>query len=712
MARSLLLEIGCEELPAGFIPPALEQLRSLAREGLLGARIGTAEVQAMGTPRRLTLLAEGVADRQEEETRELTGPAVRVAFDADGSPTNAARGFAKSAGIPVESLERITTPKGEYLLARVHDAGKPTRDILPSLLPAWIGAIQFPKTMHWNGSGRFARPVRWLLALWDGEIVPFESFAIQSGKRSRGHRTLSPGWFEVKSADRYTGTLRENYVLPVMAERRERVVTLVNEAAASKGGKALADPELVEEVANLIEWPDAILGHFDERYLELPAPIVITAMRAHQRYFAVEGDRGTLLPHFVAIRNGQGEGKDSIRRGNEAVLRARLEDARFYWENDRKAGLERKVQELKQIVWHEKLGSVYDRTQRIVQLAEELARQLAPKTRDVVSRAAYLSKADLASEMIRSGKEFAGLEGIAGAEYAAAQGEPAAVVGAIREHILPRSPSDPIPHSIEGAILSLADRLDVIVGGFRAGLTVTGSQDPYGLRRAGNGIVRILTEKGLRLDVSALASWLGALYDRAGIAARSGAERSGETEFAEFWSQRVASALEEKGIPYDTAAAVLDVRPGDPLDVLARARAIEAIRRTEDFEGLMIGYRRAANILKSAPAGEVAASGQPLAERPEAFGDKAEADLHLETKMARQAVETYLQSPEPDYQALLRHLLALKPSIDRFFEAVMVMAEDPTARKRRLAILEEVRQTFIRIADFSALPSAPGQKSV
>jgi glycyl-tRNA synthetase beta chain len=279
------------------------------------------------------------------------------------------------------------------------------------------------------------------------------------------------------------------------------------------------------------------------------------------------------------------------------------------------------------------------------------------------------------------------------------------VVRAIREHILPRSPSDPLPSTIEGTLLALADRLDVIVGGFRAGVAVSGSQDPYGLRRAGNGIVRILLEKGLRLDAVALAAWLGAIYDRGGAA-------PGGADFAEFWTQRVAGALEERGIPYDTAAAVLAVRPGDPLDALARARAIEAIRTTEDFEGLMIGYRRAANILRTAPEGEVAISGQPMAERAEAFSDKAEADLHLETKMARQAVETYLQSPEPDYGTLLRHLLGLKPPIDRFFESVMVMDPDPATRKRRLSLLEEVRQTFIRIADFSALQTAPGQKSV
>ncbi len=414
MGKSLLVEVGCEELPAGFIMPALRQLESLAKDGLSGARIPFASIETLGTPRRLALLVEGVADRQEAETRELTGPAVRVSFDADGKPTNAARGFAKSAGLPVESLERITTPKGEYLLARVHDTGKSTREVLPGLIPAWVTGITFPKTMRWNGGGRFARPVRWLLSLWEGEIVPFQCFEIEAGKRSRGHRTLSPDWFDVKSADGYPDALRDHGVLASPSERREQVRTLVTEAAGAKGGRAVADSDLVEEVADLIEWPDAILGHFDERYLELPKPIVVTAMRAHQRYFPIEDASGKLLPHFVAIRNGRGEGADAIRRGNEAVLRARLEDARFYWENDRKAGLERKVQDLKQIVWHEKLGSVYDRTQRIVQVAEELARQIAPKARGAVSRAAYLSKADLATEMIRSGKEFATLEGVAG----------------------------------------------------------------------------------------------------------------------------------------------------------------------------------------------------------------------------------------------------------------------------------------------------------
>ena len=406
------------------------------------------------------------------------------------------------------------------------------------------------------------------------------------------------------------------------------------------------------------------------------------------------------------IRSGRGEGADQIRRGTEIVLRARLEDARFYWENDLKGGLEAKLPGLKGIVWHERLGTIYDRTLRLGELAEELARVLAPSARAAVARAARLCKADLASEMVRSGKEFASLQGIIGAEYAAVSGEPPAVVQAIREHYLPEGPSDPIPTTAEGRLLSLADKIEAIVGGFRAGLTVSGSQDPYGLRRAGNGIVRILLEAGWRVDVLECAKWLEGVYDKAGVA------KAASSGLSEYWIQRLESALADRGIGSETAAAVLAVRPGDPVDVLGRSQAIDKIRQSPDFEGLMIGYRRAANILRTASPEDVATSGQPLAERAEAFGEKAEADLHLETKMARQAVESYLKAPRPDYPAILSHLLGLRPSIDRFFEAVMVMAEDPVVRKRRLGLLQAVCQTFLRIADFSALPSAPDQKSV
>jgi glycyl-tRNA synthetase beta chain len=428
-------------------------------------------------------------------------------------------------------------------------------------------------------------------------------------------------------------------------------------------------------------------------------------MRAHQRYFAVEGKDGALLPNFIMIRSGRGEGQDEIRRGTQAVLRARLEDARFYWRNDMKEKLEEKAAALKGIVWHEKLGTMYDRTLRIVQVVEELARAIAPGSRAAASRAALLSKADLASEMVRSGKEFATLQGVMGAEYAAAAGEPPEVVRAIREQYLPQGPSDPIPSSIEGTLLGLADRLEGIVGGFRAGLEVTGSQDPYGLRRAGNGIIRILLERNIRLDVLAAMERLDATFGQAGI----GVDR--REDLRAFWSQRVESALEEAGISRESAAATIAVRPGDPMDLLARARAIDQVRKSPDFEGLMVGYRRAANLVKTAQPEDVTRSGQPMAERAENFGEKSEADLHLETKMARQAIETYLQSDSPDYAGALRHLLGLRPAIDAFFEAVMVMTDDVTTRRRRLGLLEAVRQTFLRIADFSALPSAPGQKS-
>jgi len=707
MAETLLFEIGCEELPAGFLPPALSELESLARAGLSEARLSHGALRATGTPRRLALIVEGLAEMQEDRKREMTGPAVRVAFDASGKPTQAALGFAKGAGVPVESLERITTPKGEYLLARVLDRGRPAPDVLPGLLSAWAQGLHFPKTMHWDGAARFARPVRWIVALFGTKVLPLEVFGVASGKKSRGHRTIAPDWFEVKKPADYPSALEERGVVLDPAARRDAIAAELAKAAKKLSGRPVDDPELIEEVANLVEWPEAVVGSFDSQYLKLPRPVVVTAMRAHQRYFAVEGDGGALLPHFVMIRSGRGDGAEQIRRGTEIVLRARLEDARFYWENDLKGGLEGKLPALQGMVWHERLGTIHDRSRRIADLTQELARALAPSTAATVARAAVLCKADLASEMVRSGKEFASLQGIIGAEYAAAAGEPAPVAQAIREQYLPEGPSDPIPASPAGRLLSLADKIEAVAGGFRAGLEVTGSQDPYGLRRAGNGIVRILIESGWRLDVLGAAKWLEGVYDKAGI--EKPAKASG---LADFWVQRVDSALSERGITHETAAAALGVRPGDALDVLDRAVAIDKIRQSPDFEGLMIGYRRAANIVKSAAPEDVAVSGQPLAERAEAFGERAEADLHLETKMARQAVETYLQAPRPDYPAILKHLMGLRPAIDRFFEAVMVMVDDPAARKRRLGLLQAVCQTFLRIADFSALPSAPGQKSV
>jgi glycyl-tRNA synthetase beta chain len=705
--ETLLLEIGCEELPAAFIDPALLELAELARAGLKEVRLAHGALRTAGTPRRLALIVEQIADRQEDRTREVTGPATRVAYDASGEPTNAARGFARSAGVSVEALERVSTPKGEYLLARVHEAGRPSPEVLPERIQGWILGLHFPKTMHWDGASRFARPVRWIVALWGKSVLPFTVFGVEAGRKSRGHRTISPGWFDLGRASDYADALHDRGVLVESAARRDAIQAELERASAALGGAAVEDPELVDEVRNLIEWPEAVPGSFDPRYLELPRPVVIAAMRAHQRYFAIQKEDRALVPHFVMVRSGRGPGVEQIRRGTEAVLRARLEDARFYWENDLKVGLEAMVTALKGIVWHERLGTVFDRTRRLTQLVEELAKRLAPKSLPAASRAAYLCKADLASEMVRSGKEFASLQGVIGAEYATASGEPEEVARAVREHYRPEGPGDPIPASPEGKLLALADKLEAIAGGLRAGLEVSGSQDPYGLRRAGNGIVRILIESGWRLDVLEAAGRLDRIYAEEAIGAPPDGAR-----LLEFWTQRLASALQEYGVSAETANAVLAVRPGDPIDVLARARAIEEIRRSPEFEGLMIGYRRAANILRSADPADIPKTSQPLAERAEAFGDRAEADLHLETKMARQAVETYLRGALPDYAAVLRHLLGLKPSIDRFFEAVMVMDEDQAVRRRRLGLLEAVRQTFLRMADFSALPSAPGQKSV
>jgi glycyl-tRNA synthetase beta chain len=341
--ESVLLEIGCEELPAGFIAPALTELERLARDGLADARLGFETIRATGTPRRLALIVEGLADRQDDRLRDVTGPAVRVAYDAAGKPTDAARGFAKGAGVAVDALERVTTPKGEYLLARVRDVGRPAADVLPALFTSWMTGLHFQKTMHWNGPARFARPVRWIVAIRGGAVLPFEAFGVASGKQSRGHRTIAPDWFDISKPSAYGEALRDRGVMVDVEARRAAIIRELERVTAPLHGRAVEDKELVEEVANLIEWPEAVVGTFDPRYLKLPRPVVVPAMRAHQRFFAVEAGDGVILGQFVMIRSGRGGGAEEIRRGAENVLRARLEDARFYWDNDLKGGIESKL---------------------------------------------------------------------------------------------------------------------------------------------------------------------------------------------------------------------------------------------------------------------------------------------------------------------------------------------------------------------------------
>ncbi len=692
----LTLEIGSEAIPAGYLPPALEELGDRARTGLAGLRLPATAVRTAGTARRLVLEIEGLAERQEDLTREVTGPRVDIAF-RDGKPTKAAEGFARKNGIAVEALERVTGEKGEFVLARVHETGRAAREVLPEFLTGLVEGLSWPKTMRWNGGGfRFPRPVRWVVALLDDEVLDLSVGGRAAGRETRGHRLVAPGAHLVGSADRLDEVLESVGVVLAPAERRKRITRELDAEARRLGGRRLEDDGLLNEVVFLAELPAVFSGSFDTAYLELPREVVVTAMRSHQRYFAVEDERGRLMAHFLVVCDGRWDEPDQVIAGNERVLRARLEDARFYWRVDMKAGLDRLSESLEKVVWLESVGSLREKADRVEKLVDELGARWYPAEwparREAALRGARLAKADLASEMIKDGKEFTGLQGVIGSRYAEAQGEPEGVRAALAEQYRPRGAADPLPESLEGTLVAFADRADTVAGCWTAGFVPSGSQDPYGLRRAANGMVRILLENKLHVSLeTVVTSATGRLPDRAfgdeagKIEARRATVRD---EVLEFLRDRVAFFLRERGMSHDEVEAVLAADADDPLDALARGEALHRLRGREDLERLVIGFKRAANILKGVDEGalpkpdEIAWTGAHQTERL----------LHETTVRLR--AELAEAARGKDYGAMLQKLLELRDPIDRFFDDVMVMAEDPTERDRRLALLAEARGLF------------------
>lgn len=702
MTRDLLLEIGTEEIPAGYLPPAAAELRDRLAKGLQERRIGSTSAETFASPRHLIAIVRGLDERQADLDREVLGPPAKVAFGADGTLSKAGEGFARSQGVPVASLRRLETTKGEYVAATVHETGRPTADVLTAWLPELIAGLPFPKTMKWDGDlVRFARPIRWLVALLGEEVLPLQVGAVKAGRLTRGHRLFTTGPVEVRNADSILATLENAGVIADPMERAARIRSGVESAAAKAGGRVVSDPGLLEEVTYLVEFPGAVLGSFDPEFLEIPREIVTTAMRSHQRYFAVEDAAGKLLPHFITVANGRWDDPSQVIAGNERVLRARLADARFYWDTDLRKGMEAHRQELKTVVWLEGAGTLFDRTERIENLVGWLGVELRSADGRPVAdegavtaarRAAGLAKADLATEMIKDGKEFTSLQGIVGSEYARASGEPAEVVRAIREHYQPRGPSDPLPGSIAGLLVSMADRLDLVVGCFAMGLKPSGSQDPYALRRAANGLVRILLENEWHLNLSGAVR---AAFDGLPETAR---KREGEVpaEVVAFLRDRIEFFLREADVPYDVVQAVLGATGDDPVDLKARAAALAAIRGEPDLERLVIGYKRATNILKGIdtefpPPDDVMMAGALPVEH----------DLHGAAKAAGHALDE--ATARVDYPSAVAAFLTLRAPIDAFFEGVMVMSTDPAEKNRRLALLAETRRLFDRLYDLSKI---------
>lgn len=686
MAKDLLLEIGTEEVPAHVMPGVLAQLKERAEKAFQENRIAFASVRTLGTPRRMALLVKDLAEKQADVTSENRGPSVKIAFDADGKPTKAAQGFARGQHVAPEDL----VEKNGYVYAVVHETGKETAELLKTLLPELICALSFPNNMRWGSlEFKFIRPIRWLVALFDSEVIPFEVANVISGRVSRGHRFLSQGDFSIAKADDYEKDCEAQYIIVDPEKRKAMIRAQIEAVAKENGGRAEITDDLLEEVLYLVEYPTALCGRFEEKYLQLPPEAVITPMRDHQRYFPVKDDAGKLLPLFITVRNGGKEYLETVQHGNERVLRARLADAQFFFDEDRKKSLEEHRDKLKTVVFQQGLGTMYEKTERLAQLADFIADEIGAdeKAHKHARRAALLSKADLVTGMVT---EFTELQGIMGREYAKLDGECDKVAIAIDEHYMPRFAGDAQPQTTAGRIVSTADKIDTIVGTFHLGKIPTGSQDPFALRRQALGLVHMVIEAKYHLSISRLVAKAMDLY---GITEAEERAKM-QADVAEFLRLRLRNVLEAEHIRYDAADAVLgDV--DDIYNVLLRARAMTAFTGQKDAARSMQAFVRVANIARKNAAETI---------YPERFHMAEEKALYQAYTSTKSAVESLVSGE--DFEGAIDALIELVAPIDAFFDNVMVMDKDEMIRENRLALLRGVDAVIRDVADFTKIVSA------
>jgi glycyl-tRNA synthetase beta chain len=689
MGSELLLEIGTEEIPARFLPPVLEEMAASCRKLMDQELIAVGEILTWGTPRRLALVAWEVAMSQAITETEELGPPKAVAFDAAGKPTAAAQGFAKKQGVAVSDLIEVDTPRGVYLAVKKSTAGRPTAERLPEVLPGFILGLSFPKSMRWGAETiTFARPIHWILARFGGAVVPFELGDVTSGGVTYGHRFLAPGAVEVKDAEAYVAALKAAKVIVDPAERRALLSEELARAAAGVGGEVVPNPGLLEENTFLVEYPSVVVGNFEDKFLALPDEVLITSMREHQRYFSLRGKDGKLLPHFMAVNNTLTRDPDVVRQGHERVIRARLADAMFFYQEDAKVPLADRVEALKGVVFHSLLGTSYEKMERFRELAVTLARQLAPDLQEQVRRAATLCKADIVTEMVG---EFPSLQGVMGCQYAKLSEEPPEVAEALFTHYLPRHADDELPPDKMGALVGLGDRLDTICGIFGVGLVPTGTADPYGLRRHALAVIRILRSQGLHLDlVAVVAAALELLKDKISRPVEETA-----LEVLDFFQTRLQHLLLAEGFDHETITAVLAAGGRDVVDAGDKVRALEEVRRSPEFPALAMAFKRVINIARDAEPAEVTPL---LFEHPE--------EKLLYESMELMEVEVSGALERRDYPGVCRALARLKGPVDAFFDKVLVMAENADLRRNRLALLLRISQTFLQMADFSKITTA------
>jgi len=688
-AETFLLEIGTEELPAADLTKAIDQLRAALPPFLDGLHLPHGKIQVEGTPRRLSVLVDAVAPRQPDRQHAIKGPPASQAYGADGQPTRAAQGFARSRGVAVEDLQVSDLDGGQYVVAVVEEHGQPAGQVLSEALARLIAEIRFDKSMRWNASGvSFSRPIRWFVALLGGEVVPFRYAGLRSGRNTRGLRMFGSPEVEIPQAATYWDTMADQQIIADVARRREMVRTQAAALAAEVGGVIPDDPALLDEVTNLVELPTALRGDFEPEYLNLPSPILISVMKVHQRYFPVVGapgseHQGELLPHFIAVRNGTDENLPLIRVGNEDVIRARFADAKFFYEHDSREHLAHFLPRLDTLTFQEQLGSMLDKVKRLERLAPRLGEMLglSPAQLMTVQRAANLCKADLATQMV---VEMTSLQGVMGREYARCSGEPPAVAEAIYEHHLPRYADDALPQEMPGIALALADRLDSLVGLFAVGLKPTGTKDPFALRRAALGVVQILLGSELRFDLEEAIA-------RAAKRLPVPADARARADVQDYIVQRLRGALLDGRLRYDVVDAVLAERGYDPYWAAQTARALNEWVARPDWQDLLNAYARCVRIVRDQETRyEV---------DPERFVESASKVLYK----AVQDAQASIPEEDPSIEDVLLAIQGIVPEINVFFDEVLVMDPDPEVRQNRLGLVQSVSALTHGAADLSKL---------
>lgn len=697
----LLFEVGCEEIPAGMLPKAEEELRTNLEKLLAAESLSDGvTVESFSAPRRLTAWVRALPLRQADVENEVTGPPKSVAYDSVGAPTRAAQSFAEKQGVHVSDLYLVQTPKGEYLAAKQIKLGRSAEQILHAALPRAVHDLTWPRSMTWTGleGPRFIRPIRWVVAVLNGKPMKFSVAGIPAGDVTRGHRFLGSSAVRVKSFADYEKKLRANGVIVRPARRREEIDKEL--AAHAKQGSYTVheDAGLRQLVTYLNECPSVIQGNFDPAFLSLPDEILVTVMRDHQKYFAVEKKSGELAPHFLAVINVSRDARGLIRAGHERVLRARFADAQFFWQSDQKCRLADYLPKLERVTYESRLGSYRDKVERVRAIARWLTEQwfnLGMLQAHVAEadRAAELAKCDLATEMVR---EFPELQGIVGGLYARAQGEPEEVADAVYDHYRPVGLDDPIPRNLTGCAIALADKLDSIVGCFAVGVVPTGSSDPYALRRAALGIVKIILERkfpvSLSLAIGAAAKALVTHKPKRGVSPEQ------ETQVLDFILDRAKFVFREReGFAYDEVSAVFRAGADDLVDAGKRLVALKAIRKSKNFEPLAVSFKRIRKILEKANV----APGDGQRVDPELFESKAERDLYAAVRDAASKVQS--QKRAGKYQEALEVIAGLRKAVDQFFDGVMVMADSEAVRNNRLTLLAELLREFTTVADFSEI---------